>query len=402
MTQPAPGEGRRIGGVAPNVFFLGIVSFLTDISSEMTLTILPLFLKNVLGASTVTIGLIEGVAEGTASSMKVSSGWLSDRLRKRKLLTTLGYGLSTIAKPFLYLAASWGWVLGVRFADRLGKGIRTSPRDALLADSAAASERGKSFGLHRTLDSLGAVVGLGLAALIVFLTQRGALELSRYTYQKLVLVGIVPAVLAVLILIFFVREVKKQQPTPTATDPKSKATLPLKFKIYLAIMVLFTLGNSSDAFLILRAQNLGLSTLYILLLLVLFNLVYAVVATPAGTLSDRLGRRGVIAAGWLVYALVYLGFALAQAPLHVYILFAFYGIYYGITEGVGRALVADMVPAERRGTAYGLYHGAVGLSALPASLIAGWLWQAVNPAAPFYFGAALAGLAAILLLALVR
>ncbi|MEE8471744.1 MAG: MFS transporter [Dehalococcoidia bacterium] len=399
---------RKIFGLHPNVFFLGLVSFFTDASSELTMTILPLFLANVLGVGPAIIGLIEGVAESTATILKVVSGWLSDRLGRRKPLAVLGYGLSTLAKPFLYLAGAWPLVLAVRFTDRLGKGIRTSPRDALVADSSSQADRGKSFGFHRALDSLGAVLGLAVAAAIVYQGQRGALELTRDTYQKLVPVGVVPAVVAVLLLLLFVREVrgarKRQEPPEwTASPPPGPSTaFGGRFKVFLAITVVFTLGNSSDAFLILRAQNLGISTFNILLLLVMFNLVNALVSLPAGLISDRWGRRVVIIFGWAVYGLIYLGFALVQAPGQVAWLFALYGVYHGAVEGVSRAYVADMVPEERRGTAYGLYHGAVGVTALPASLIAGWLWQTVDPSAPFFLGAALALLAAVSLWALVK
>lgn len=406
----SPGRARILGLTA-NVFFLGMVSFLTDISSEMTLTLLPLFLANVLGTSTVVIGLIEGVAESAASLLKIGSGWFSDRWQQRKILTVIGYGLSTVSKPFLFFASTWHWVLGVRFADRLGKGVRTSPRDALLADSTTEKERGKSFGFHRAMDSFGAVLGLGLAALIVYLTQKGAVDITQASFQRLVLMGIIPAVLAVLVIIFFVHESKEKKDKidpPVAREiPKSKtsglfAGLPTRFKIFLGIMVLFTLGNSSDAFLILRAQNIGLSTFHILLLLVTFNIVYALIAGPAGVLSDKVGRKALIIGGWTVYALIYLGFGMASTPWVIVGLFIAYGIYYGTAEGVGRALVADMVPAEKRGTAYGLYHGAVGISVLPASVIAGWLWQSINPAAPFFFGAALAAIASIGLVTLVK
>ncbi len=399
---------RKIFGLHPNVFFLGLVSFFTDASSELTMTILPLFLANVLGVGPAIIGLIEGIAESTATILKVVSGWLSDRLGRRKPLAVLGYGLSTLAKPFLYLAGAWPLVLAVRFTDRLGKGIRTSPRDALVADSSSEADRGKSFGFHRALDSLGAVLGLAVAAAIVYQGQRGALELTRDTYQKLVPVGVVPAVVAVLLLLLFVREVRgaqnHQKPLERAASPPPGPTTALggRFKVFLAITMVFTLGNSSDAFLILRAQNLGISTFNILLLLVMFNLVNALVSLPAGLISDRWGRRVVIIFGWAVYGLIYLGFALVQAPGQVAWLFALYGVYHGAVEGVSRAYVADMVPEDRRGTAYGLYHGAVGVTVLPASLIAGWLWQAVDPSAPFFLGAALALLAAVSLWAFVK
>jgi MFS family permease len=400
-------ERKRIFGLNPNVFFLGLVSFLTDVSSEMIFTLLPLFLANILGAAVVTIGFIEGVAESTASLLKIFSGWLSDKLGERKSLAFIGYGLSTLAKPFMYIATTWGLVLGVRFADRFGKGVRTAPRDALVADSVSAEQRGKAFGFHRAMDTSGAALGLVVAAAVVFLFQKGALELIRDTYQWLVLIGIIPAVLA-LFMFLFIREARKG-PSPQSQSEcfgkdsqGTKAGFDNRFKLFLGIMFVFTLGNSSDAFLILRAQNLGNPVLYILLMLILFNVVYAAVSIPAGMLSDKLGRRRIIVLGWLVYALAYLGFAVASTSWHIWLLFALYGVYYGLAEGVARAFVADLVPEDRCGTAYGLFHGVVGITLLPASVIAGWLWQAISPAAPFYFGAGLAFLAMIALLALVR
>jgi MFS family permease len=400
-------ERKRIFGLNPNVFFLGVVSFFTDVSSEMIFTLLPLFLANILGVAAVTIGFIEGVAESTASLLKIFSGWLSDRLGKRKSLAFIGYGLSTLAKPFMYIATTWGLVLGVRFADRFGKGVRTAPRDALVADSVSAEQRGKAFGFHRAMDTSGAALGLVAAAAVVFLLQKGTLELIRGTYQWLVLIGIIPAVLA-LFVFFFVREARKNSSPQNYSECSGKSSQDTKtgfdnrFKLFLGIMFLFTLGNSSDAFLILRAQNLGNCVLYILLMLTLFNIVYATISIPAGILSDKLGRRRIIVLGWLVYALTYLGFAMASASWHIWLLFALYGVYYGLAEGVARAFVADLVPEDRCGTAYGLFHGVVGITLLPASIIAGWLWQAISPAAPFYFGAGLAFLAMIGLLALVR
>jgi len=404
---------KKIFGLHSNIFFLGLVSFLTDVSSEMVFTLIPLFLANVLGAAPVIIGFVEGVAESTASLVKVFSGWLSDKLAKRKSLAMIGYGLSTLAKPFMYIATTWGLVLGIRFTDRLGKGVRTAPRDALVADSVSADERGKSFGFHRAMDTSGAALGLIVAAAVVFLLQRGTLELARDTYQWLVLIGIVPAVLA-LFVFFFVREARKDsssqtqsnsQTNPPYTDrsPQAgKAGFGNRFKLFLGIMFLFTLGNSSDAFLILRAQNLGNSVLHILLMLITFNVVYAAISTPAGVVSDKLGRRRVIVLGWLIYALTYLGFAMASASWHIWLLFGFYGVYYGLAEGVARAFVAGLVPEEMPGTASGLFRGIVGITLLPASIMAGWLWQTISPAAPFYLGAGLASLAMIGLLALVR
>jgi MFS family permease len=408
MNVPSPPETppEKIWGLHPNIFFLGLVSLLTDVSSEMIFTLVPLFVCNVLGAGAIAVGLIGGLSESTDAIFRIFSGRISDKIKKRKLLAVIGYGFSTIVKPFMYLASTWGVVLGVRFGDRVGKGIRSSPRDALVADSVEKGERGKGFGVHRTMDTSGAVLGLAIAAVIIYLLQGGGLELSLKTYQWLVLVGVVPAVLAVLVLLAFVRE--RKSPAPDVDNP---ITLPTaqptpkfssRFKLFLVIVGVFTLGNSSDFFVILRAQNLGSPVLYITLMLVLFNVTYAAISTPAGVLSDKLGRKRVIALGWTIYAAVYLGFALSSNIWHIWVLFAGYGIYYGIVEGVARAFVADLVPAERRGTAYGLYHGVVGLTLLPASLIAGWLWDAVSPAAPFYLGAGLAFLAMLGLMVLIK
>jgi MFS family permease len=333
--------------------------------------------------------------------MKVYSGALSDRLGGRKWLAVGGYALSAVAKPFLYIADAWGWVLAVRFSDRAGKGIRTAPRDALVADSIDAKQRGLAFGVHRAGDTAGAFVGLGLAALIVWLTQSGAAELSRHTFQVAVLASIIPAVLGVLVLAAGAKDVI---PSGKASAPArlSLQGMDHRFKIFLLVLVLFTLGNSSDSFIILLGQNRGLNILQVLLMLMTFNLVYASLAGPLGSLSDRIGRRRLIIGGWIAYGLVYLGLALSHAGWEVWVLYALYGIYYGATDGVARAMVADIVAPERRGTAYGLYNAAIGITALPASVIAGLLWQGAGswagfgPSAPFYFGAALALSAGIL------
>ena len=395
---------RKIWGLNPNVFFLGLVSLLTDVSSEMIFTLVPLFLRNVLKAPFTAIGLIGGLSEGSDAIFRVFSGWLSDKVGKRKPLAVLGYSISTIAKPFMYLASNWGMVLGVRFSERVGKGIRTSSRDALIADSTAAGERGKGFGLHKAMDTSGAVLGLAIAAIIVYLVQGGGQELNLETYQWLVIVGVIPAVLAVIILLIFVQERRKLLSSVTSSQVgfKRASGFDSRFKVFLVIMAIFTLGNSSDFFVILRAQNLGVPLIHMVLMLVLFNVAYAAVSLPAGMLSDKLGRQRVITLGWFVYALVYLGFAVVSEVWQVWLLFACYGFYYGMVEGVARAFVADLVTEEKRGTAYGLYHGVVGLTLLPASLLAGWLWQVYSPAATFYFGAGLAFLAMLGIMALIR
>ena len=376
-----------------NVWVLTATSFLTDISSEMIANLMPLFLSNVLGVGTALIGLIDGIAESTASLMKLYSGALSDKLGKRKWLTVAGYALSTFAKPFLYFANTWGWVLGIRFVDRLGKGIRTAPRDALLAGSIDEKQRGLAFGLHRAGDTAGAFIGLAIAALVIYFTQQGATQLNRATFQTIVLISIIPALLAVLVLAFFANEVQvaKKSNVPAF----SLKGLDRRFKLFLLASILFTLGNSSDSFIILRGQERGLNLLQVMGMLLTFNAVYTILSGPLGALSDRLGRRKLIFTGWLFYALVYLGFSLSQSGAHVWALFGLYGVYYAMTEGAAKAFVADLVPDEMRGRAYGLYHAALALAAFPASLVAGLLWQGLGSwpgfgaSAPFIFGAAM-------------
>ena len=383
-----------------NVWVVTITSFLTDISSEMIFNLVPLFLANVLNTGTAVIGLIDGVAETTASLMKIYSGALSDKLGKRKWLTVLGYGLSTVAKPFLYFAQTWHWVLGVRFADRMGKGIRTAPRDALLAGSINDKQRGLAFGLHRAGDTAGAFLGLLIAALIIWMTQAGAAELRESTFHVIILASVIPAILAVLVLALGASDIPSKG--ESGVPSLSLAGMDARFKRFLLVLVLFTLGNSSDSFIILRSQERGLNLLQIMGMLLTFNLIYALLAGPLGALSDKIGRRKLILAGWFAYGLVYLGFALSRTGWQIWTLFGLYGVYYAATDGVAKAFIADLVPNERRGTAYGLYNATIGLMALPASVIAGLLWQGIfswqgfGPSAPFLFGAGLALLAGVL------
>ena len=397
----------RLRQLPRNVWVLSATSFLTDVSSEMLFNLLPLFLANVLGVRTAVVGLIEGVAETTASLLKAYSGNLSDRLGKRKSLAVLGYGLSALSKPFLYFASTWGWVLGVRFSDRVGKGLRTAPRDALLAGSVKEERRGLAFGLHRAGDTAGAFSGLAIATLIIWFSQAGLAELTRQTFQKVVLASIIPAFLAVLILALGAHEVVTAQQKKNGLAFNWRA-MDRRFRAFLIVVILFTLGNSSDAFIILLGQARGLNVLQVMGMLLTFNAIYASLSGPAGALSDRIGRRKLVLAGWLVYGLIYLGFAEARSGLMVWLLFGLYGIYYGLTEGTARALIGDLVPQPQHGTAYGLYHASVGITALPASLIAGVLWQGLGswsgfgPSAPFYFGALMAGIAWILFLTQVR
>jgi MFS family permease len=401
----ATGTGLR--RLHPNIWVMTATSFLTDISSEMLVYLIPLFLSNILGVRTAVIGLIDGVAETTASLLKIYSGALSDRLGARKWLAVLGYGLSTIAKPFLYFVNSWGWVLGVRFADRAGKGIRTAPRDALVASSTEEHSRGLAFGLHRAGDTAGAFLGIGTAALIIWLTQTNQSLLSVATFRTAVLVSIIPAVLAVVVLALGAREVTVAG-QGTKLVRLSLKGMDARFKYFLLAVVLFTLGNSSDSFIVLRAQERGLSVLSTMFMLMTFTAAYALLSGPLGALSDRIGRRRLIIGGWLAYGLVYLGFALSRVGWQIWALFGLYGIYYAATEGTAKALVADLVPDAQRGTAYGLFNAAIGLTALPASVIAGLLWQGLGAwmgfgaSAPFFFGAVMALLAGLLFWRLVK
>ncbi|MHB0924209.1 MAG: MFS transporter [Bellilinea sp.] len=397
-----PTERATIKQLPRNVWVVGFTSFFMDISSEMVLNVLPLFLANVLGVQTSIIGLIEGFAEATASILKLFSGWFSDKIGGRKWLAVIGYGLSALVKPFFYIASSWELIAGVRWADRVGKGIRTAPRDALVADSVTKETRGLAFGFHRAMDTAGAMVGILIAAVVVWLTQKNALDLSKSTFQMIVLFSLLPAVLAVLSLMIGAKDVavKGQREAPKL----SLRGMGKPFYVFLVIVSIFTLGNSSDAFLVLRAQNLGVTVTGILVMLAVFNLVYSLVSTPAGSLSDRIGRRRLIIGGWLVYAAIYFGFALAQSAWQVWLLYVVYGLYYGLAYGTANALVADLVPENLRGTAYGTYHAVIGLLAFPSSLIAGILWQGLGgwagfgPSAPFLFGGVLAFIAALLMI----
>lgn len=398
---PSPAARPGIRDLPRNVWAVSLTSFFMDISSEMVINILPLFLANVLGVKTNVIGIIEGVAEATASILKLFSGWFSDRMRARKWLAVSGYAISALAKPFFYIAHSWGAVAGARWADRVGKGVRTAPRDALVADSVQPSQRGLAFGFHRAADTAGAMLGLVIALLVVWLLQSRGPVLQELTFRTLVLVSLIPAFLAVLSLALGTQEVAvtKQRAAPKFAFK----SLGKPFMVFVVIVGLFTLGNSADAFLVLRAQERGLGILGVLGMLITFNLIYTIIATPAGALSDRIGRRKLIVGGWLAYAVIYLGFGLAQTGWQIWGLYALYGIYYGMAYGTANALVADLVPAEVRGTAYGTYNAIIGILAFPASVIAGVLWQGVGgwsgfgAPAPFLFGGVLALVAAALM-----
>jgi MFS family permease len=406
---------------------LGFVSLFTDISSEMLVYLIPLYLANVLLAPVAVIGLIEGVAESTASVLKLVSGALSDRLSRRRLLVGIGYGTSVAAKGLYLVAVAWPVVLLGRVGDRFGKGIRTSPRDALIADSTAPENRGVAYGLHRAMDTTGAFAGVLVAAAVIWATEGDATRLTSDTFRILVLLALVPGVLAIATIVVGVRDVPRHTPVSAGPAAPSAPTVPTAapvsiwglprkivgdsamwrrfprpFWLFMLANALFTLGNSSDAFLALRSQDLGLTLLALLLTIVAFNATNAVVAWPAGALSDRIGRRGLIALAWLIYAACYAGFAVASSAVWVVPLWIAYGTYYALSEGVGKALVADLAPTELRATAFGILNAVQGTMILPASVIAGILWTAIAPPAPFWFGSACAAAAVVLLLATVR
>jgi MFS family permease len=366
------------------------VSLLTDLSSDMIFPLLPAFLVGVLGASATGLGLIEGIAEGTAAFLKLGSGWISDRIRRRKELVVLGYGLSGLVKPLMALAMAPWHVLAIRFADRTGKGVRSAPRDSLLAAASDPETRGRAFGMHRAMDTIGAILG-PLVAL-------GVLALAPGGYRLLFGLAAIPAVLSLVVLVGFVKdrrptdEERTDKPVLSATGGR----LERRYLKLLVVVLIFTLGNSSDAFLLLKAERTGVAVLFLPLLWLCFNVVYSGTSWIAGDWSDRVGRRLIVTGGFLVYAIVYVGFALASASWQIWLLFLLYGAYYGLTDGVLRATVADVVTAEKRGAAYGLYYALSGGALLIASLLAGWLWDQAGPSAPFMLGAGLAVVAAVL------
>lgn len=379
-------------GITGNILILGLVSFLTDFSSEMIYPLLPLFLTTVLHAGPAFLGVIEGIAESTASLLKLVSGIVSDRVRDRKILVLSGYGISSFARPLIAAATGPLAVLFIRFADRIGKGVRTSPRDALIADSTAPSTRGKAYGFHRSMDNAGAIAGpLTATFLLAYFTK---------DLRTVFWLSAIPGILTVLLIIFKVKEVERRK---VSSDGRLLGIFPKgKLRAFLIILFIFTLGNSSDTFLLLRANHLGVSEIRIPLLWAFFSVVKMLFTMPFGALSDRIGRRRVIIAGWIVYALAYIGFAHATTEIHVWLLFAFYGLFYGLTEGVEKAFIADIASPEERGGAFGWYNFAVGAGALPASLIFGFVWQKAGAHVAFDLGALFAVVAAILLVSLIR
>ena len=370
----------------------------------MIYPLLPIFLAGVLGTSSTFIGAIEGVAETTASLLKLVSGWWSDRMRSRKPFVVIGYLIASVARPFTAAARSATQVLAIRVTDRIGKGLRTSPRDALLADSAPADARGLAYGFHAAADNAGAVLGPLLAFLILKLHGVGILDTTKrlsahdeQAIRNVFWLSAIPAAIAMLVLIFVVRDVPRREDQHDSQTSLGTERLSGKFWAYLVVVLLFTLGNSTDAFLLLRANQLGVPVALAPILWAVLNFVKSATGTYGGQLSDRVGRKPLIVGGWILYAAVYFAFARAGAPWQAWALFAVYGIFYGMTEGTEKALVADIVPRARRGAAFGWYNLAIGLGALPASLLFGWIWDNYGAPSAFVFGASLALFAAILM-----
>jgi len=386
-----------------NVWALSWVSFFNDTSTEMSYWLLPQFLVGVLGAGPMVFGLIEGAAETVSSFARLLSGWLSDRLRARKPLVAAGYTAANLVKPFLAVATSWGQVFCIRFTDRAAKGFRGAPRDALLADSVGQGNRGAAFGLRQAMDTAGALLG-PLAALALLPVFSGKVRTVFW-------LAAIPGAVAILLGWLAVSEVRPSavgaarepplQVEQNAVGAVHEPPLPGVWNKHLIVMLaavgLFSLGNSSDLFLILRAQNLGIRAALAPALGLLFNLVYTSLSWPAGKLSDHVPRRILVALGYFIYAVVYLGFSLSRGPRSVWILFAVYGAYYALTEGVLRAWIADLVPSTSRGSVFGVFNCLAGVAAFPASLAAGWLWRYFSPSTPFFISAVLSSAAALLL-----
>ncbi len=391
IPDPAP-RRRPFAGIHRNVVALGFTSLFTDASTEMLIPILPLFITVTLGASATSLGLIEGVAESVASLLRTTSGWISDRMGRRKPLVVAGYSLSGIAKAAIGLAGSWPAVLLLRGTDRLGKALRTPPRDALLADSAAASDRGRAFGLHKAMDNAGAAIGPLLAWLLLARWH----ALGAEAYRRVFFASAIPAALSVLVLVLFVRA-GAHAPAPKRALAEQAGALGPAFRRFLVVDAVFQLGNSSNAFVLLRTQDAGWSAASVSLIYVAFNLVMAALALPLGGLSDRVGRRPLIGMGYLVFALTYGVLATVATRAGVVVAFLMLAVHTAMVEGQAKAMIADLVPKELRATAYGAHATVVGLALLPASLAAGALWDHVGKAAPFALGAVLALLAALLL-----
>ncbi len=386
---------EKIFGIKKNVLYVGLLSFFGGISQDIFAPILPIYLTSILGFDKAVVGIAEGVVSAGSYIFKIFSGLISDKFKRQKPIIFLGYFLSMVSRVLLVLSTTVASVIGLRLLDGAGKGIKDPPKDVLIAGSSEKENRGKSFGIARMLDTLGSVAGPLMLFFLIYIFKD-----STYLYHYILLFAAAPLIITLLV-VFKLKELPKSLNTPdeekkdSALQPAGK--LPKSFYIFLAIIIIFTLGNSSDAFLILRAKNLGITLLQIPLIIALFNLIYALAAVPFGSLSDKIGRIPTLLIGWLSFSLVYLGFAIANNSVFIWLLYGFYGIYYATNEGVSRALLADIVSPDHRGKAFGIYGMAIGFSTLPASFLAGILWDKFGAQTPFYFGAFMSLLALICL-----
>ncbi len=386
--KPAP---RKILGIEKNIFFIGLTSFFTDTATKMVYAIMPLFLMS-LGASKTELSLIEGIAESTASVIKALSGWWSDKIRKNKPFMIIGYGITAVLSPVFALATTPLQVLMIRFTERVGKGIRTAPRDSMIAASSECGNRGRSFGFHKAMDNSGAIIGPLLAA--------GILLLYKSNYQMVFLIAIIPGILGMMSIIFFVKEAKAEKMKPIGRI--SLKDFPKKYYAFLGIAFIFTMGNSTDALLLVKASDVGIEAAFIPIVYMIFNSVSVLFSVPAGILSDKIGRERLIIFGYLLYSAVYFGFGRTSSSTAIVMLFALYGLYSAAADGAQKALVADLIPRDKRGTGLGIYNCLIGMTLLPASIIAGLLYDNINNSVPFYYGSAMAFVAAMLMIIFYR
>ena len=384
---------KLMKGVGANVIILGLVSLFTDLGSQMVFPLIPLFLATTLGASTLVVGLIEGSAETAASLLKVFSGYWSDKIKRRKPFVLVGYGLSSLSKPLFAFANTWQGVFGIRIVERVGKGIRSAPRDAIIAESCAEEVRGKAYGIHRAMDGIGSILGAVLALIL----------LISLGYRNVFLLAGIPSLIAVL-LIIFVKEKNKKSPQTTPGTTKavriSFKVLTPQLKYFTTVATIFALGNFGYAFLMLRALNIGLSDHTAMLLYITFYIIYTIFTIPAGMISDKIGRKPVIGIGYALFGLTSLGLVFVSSLFQIVWLFAIYGVFYAMIDGVQRAFVVDLAPPDLKATALGTFHTATGLAALPAGVIAGLLWDTISPEMAFVYGFVLSIVAAASLLKL--
>lgn len=380
-------EGKKILGIERNIFFVGLTSFLTDTATKMIYAIMPLFLMT-LGATKTELSLIEGIAESTASVLKALSGWWSDKIGKNKPFMIIGYAFTALLSPLFAFVTTPLQVLIVRFTERIGKGIRTAPRDSLVAGSSEENTKGKNFGFHKAMDNSGAILGPLLAT--------GVLLLFPRDYRKVFLLAAIPGLLGLASIIFFVKEAKRDK-----TERLGKISLKdfsPRYYAFMVIIFIFTLGNSTDALLLIKASDIGILDSFFPMIYLIFNAVSVLFAIPAGMLSDKIGRERLIIFGYLLYSVIYFGFGRTSSPVVLILLFAFYGLYSAATDGVQKAMVSDLIDKNKSGTGLGLYNSIVGITLLPASVIAGLLYDNVNNQAPFYYGSVMALVATFLMI----